>query len=196
MSPAGHRGSAAAPLSPPAASSCGLAGSVQPADPDGVTETMTKSVPPVVVVTIHKHYHFVHYMKVQKPSFLIHSSAGLFQKGRDAVGEFSRSVATLPVIGKTDLKSGGRSGRPGRHLREQTANSEFANSVGRFLRHSAAGTYQNGLSGNAELPPEGGRFCKELNNPRRTAWRGSERDGGSRRNSRHRRSNTCSRSSA
>src|SRR3954467_34768 len=60
------------------------------------------------------------------------------QKPPDAVGEFSRSVATPPVIGKMDLQSGGRTGLPGRHLWEQTANSEFANSVRRFLIHSLA----------------------------------------------------------
>src|SRR4051812_44950140 len=59
-------------------------------------------------------------------------------KPSDTVGEVSRSVATPPVIGKTDLQSGGRTGLPGRHLREQTANSEFANSVPPFLRHDAA----------------------------------------------------------
>src|SRR4051812_49509801 len=61
-----------APVPSPAASSCGLAGSVQPADPGGVTETMTKSVPPIV--TIHKHYHFILYLMVQKRRFLHHSA--------------------------------------------------------------------------------------------------------------------------
>src|SRR3954451_18151907 len=62
---------------------------------------------------------------------------GVYHKRRDAVGEFSRSVATPPVIGKMDLPSGGRTGLPGRHLWEQTANSEFANSVRRFLLQSS-----------------------------------------------------------
>src|SRR3954471_10214482 len=51
------------------------------------------------------------------------------QNDPDTVGECSRSVATPPVIGKTDLQSGRRTGLPGCHLREQTANFEFANSV-------------------------------------------------------------------
>src|SRR3954467_7300052 len=60
----------------------------------------------------------------------------MYHKRWDTVGEVSRSVATPPVIGKTDLQSGGRTGLPGRHLREQTANSEFANSVRWFLLES------------------------------------------------------------
>src|SRR4051812_44724550 len=40
----------------------------------------------------------------------------LDQKRPDTVGEFTRSVATPPVIGKTDFQSGGRTGLPGRHL--------------------------------------------------------------------------------
>ena len=63
--------------------------------------------------------------------------APTFQKPSDAVGEVSRSVATPPVIGKMDLQSGGRSGLPGRHLWEQTANSDFANSVRWFVIHGS-----------------------------------------------------------
>src|SRR3954452_4773462 len=64
----------------------------------------------------------------------------MYHKRWDTVGEVSRSVAKPPVIGKTDLQSRGRTGLSGRHLREQTANSEFANSVRPFLIHSPAGS--------------------------------------------------------
>jgi hypothetical protein len=62
-----------------------------------------------------------------------------YQKLPDTVGEVSRSVAKPSVIGKTDLQSEGRIGLPGCHLREQTANSEFANGVLPLLIQSAAG---------------------------------------------------------
>src|SRR3954454_20597208 len=70
-----------APAPSPAASSCGLAGSVQPADPGGVTETMTKSVPPIV--TIQKHYHFILYLMVQKRRFLHHDATEMVEDDLD-----------------------------------------------------------------------------------------------------------------
>jgi hypothetical protein len=86
------------------------------------------------------------------------ASCATYHKQRDTVGEVSRSVATPPVIGKTELQSGGRTGLPGRHLWEQTANSEFANSVRSFVIRGAGG--KRDMDGvRMTLSPE---YCRDL----------------------------------